>query len=73
MLDYLWNWADPGFLAPAWLVAGVVAVVILVWLEARTHALRQQALRLFTAPHLAASLVANVSTLRRAIKALLLL
>jgi len=73
MLSYLWDAIDPGFLAPRWLLAGFVAMIVLVALEVRTQRLRQMAVRAFAASHLVGSLVANVSPVRRAFKALLLI
>jgi Ca-activated chloride channel family protein len=73
MLAYLWDALGPGFLAPWWLLVGALAMVALVVLEVRTQWLRQQAVRAFAASHLVSALVANVSPVRRAIKALLVI
>ena len=72
MLAYLWDLIDPGFVTPLWLLAGVAAMGVIVWLEMRTHGLRRQAIHAFAASHLVAALVAHVSPVRRVIKALLL-
>ncbi|HEX4140238.1 MAG TPA: hypothetical protein VHY09_07815, partial [Candidatus Methylacidiphilales bacterium] len=73
MLSYLWDAVDPGFLAPMWLLVGAAAVVVLIVLEVRTQRLRQKAVRAFAASHLVSTLVASVSPVRRAFKALLLI
>lgn len=72
MLSYLWDWVDPGFFAPWWLVAGMLAMTVLVLLEIRVHRLRQRAIRAFAASHLVGLLAGNVSTIKRVIKAVLL-
>jgi Ca-activated chloride channel family protein len=73
MLSYFWDAVDPGFLAPIWLIVGLVVMIVLVLLEVRTQRLRQMAVRAFAASHLVGALVANVSIVRRAFKALLLI
>jgi Ca-activated chloride channel family protein len=73
MFSYLWDAVDPGFLAPVWLLIGLAVMIVLVVLEARTQRLRQMAVRAFAASHLVSTLVANVSPVRRAFKALLLI
>src|SRR5271170_1325887 len=73
MFSYLWDAVDPGFLAPVWLLIGLAVMIVLVVLEARTQRLRQAAVRAFAASHLVSALVANVSPVRRAFKALLLI
>jgi Ca-activated chloride channel family protein len=73
MLSYLWDLLDPGFVTPVWLAVGALATGLMIWLETRTRALRELAIRTFAASHLAATLVANVSPVRRTFKALLLI
>jgi Ca-activated chloride channel family protein len=73
MFSYFWDAIDPGFLTPMWLLVGFVAMIVLVLLEVRTQRLRQMAVRAFAASHLVSALVANVSAVRRAFKALLLI
>ena len=72
MLAYLWDYVDPGFFAPAWLLVGLVAIAILALLEVRMHGLRQRGIRAFAASHLLAALAGSVSVARRAFKAVLL-
>ena len=73
MLSYLWDAIDPGFLRPVWLLVGIVAMGVIVWLELRSRWLRERAIHTFAASHLVQALVANVSPVRRVLKALLLI
>ena len=73
MLSHLWDAVDPGFLAPLWLLAGAAALGVIVWLQRRSQRLRRRAIHAFAASHLVSALVANVSPVRRVLKALLLL
>jgi Ca-activated chloride channel family protein len=72
MISALWDKLDPGFLAPIWLLVGVVAVVALVFLEIGARRRRSQAIRLFAASHLVAGLSASISPMKRLIKSVLL-
>jgi len=72
MISNLWDKLDPGFLAPVWLFAGVIAVIAVVLLEIGAGRRRKQAVRLFAASHLAAKLTASVSPLKRLLKRILL-
>jgi Ca-activated chloride channel family protein len=72
MIDRLWDKLDPGFLTPGWLLAGLLAVVAVTLLEIGAYRRRKQAVRFFAAPHLVASLTRGVSTLKRLLKAILL-
>ena len=73
MISALWNRLDPGFIDPIWLLLGLVALVAVLLLEIGSVRRRTRALRLFLAPHLAATLTASVSPHRRLLKQLLLL
>jgi Ca-activated chloride channel family protein len=72
MISALWDKLDPGFLAPIWLLVGLIAVVAMVLLEIGARRRRIQAIRLFAASHLVAALSGSVSPLKRLIKSLLL-
>jgi Ca-activated chloride channel family protein len=71
-VNELWDKVDPGFFEPVWLLVGLLAVVAVVLLEIGAHRRRQQALRTFVAAHLMSELTANVSSVRRIWKRLLL-
>jgi Ca-activated chloride channel family protein len=71
-MNDLWEKLDPGFLAPAWLLAGLLAVIAVVLLEIGAYRRRRQALLLFAAPHLVNDLTGSVSMARRLVKRLLL-
>jgi Ca-activated chloride channel family protein len=62
--DY-WDNLDPGFLAPVWLVVGLLAVIAVVLLEIGDERRRRQALRFFAAPHLVSALTGSVSPVKR--------
>jgi Ca-activated chloride channel family protein len=64
---------DPGFLAPVWLIAGFFAIIAVLLLEIGAQRRRNQAVRLFAAPHLIATLTASVSTAKRLLKRIFLL
>jgi Ca-activated chloride channel family protein len=72
MISSLWDLLDPGFLAPFWLLVGLVAVTAVVLLEMGARRRRDQAVRLFAASHLAAALTASVSPGKRLLKSALL-
>ena len=72
MIAALWDKLDPGFLAPIWLLVGLVAVVAVVLLEIGARRRRLQAIRLFTASHLVTTLTGSVSPQKRLIKSALL-
>jgi Ca-activated chloride channel family protein len=72
MIATLWEKLDPGFLAPVWLLAGLIAVIAVVLLEVGARRRRRQAVRLFAAPHLVAALTGSVSPLKRLLKSILL-
>lgn len=71
-MNELWEKLDPGFLAPVWLLVGLLAIIAVVLLEIGAHRRRSQALRLFAAPHLVNALTGSISTTRRLAKRLLL-
>ena len=73
MIPELWNKLDPGFLAPIWLLIGLVAVTAVVLLEIGTRRRRKQAVRLFAASHLASALTGSVSNSKRLLKSILLI
>jgi Ca-activated chloride channel family protein len=72
MLSELWDYLDPGFFAPIWLLVGVVAMGALVLLEIRAWFRRRRALESFAASHLVAALAGSVSPVKRLFKALLI-
>jgi Ca-activated chloride channel family protein len=71
-MNELWEKLDPGFLAPVWLLVGLLAVIAVVLLEVGAYRRRRQALLLFAAPHLVNDLTGSVSMARRLVKRLLL-
>jgi Ca-activated chloride channel family protein len=73
MISELWDRLDPGFLAPIWLLVGLLALLALLLLEIGARRRRTQAIRLFAASHLITALTASVSPARRLFKHLLLL
>ena len=73
MIAELWDKLDPGFLAPVWLLAGLLAVIAVVLLEIGARRRRNQAVRLFAASHLVAALTGSVSPLKRLLKRVLLI
>jgi Ca-activated chloride channel family protein len=64
---------DPGFFEPVWLLVGVLAVVAVTLLEIGAYRRRNQALKLFVAPHLVSALTSSVSSTKRIWKRLLLI
>src|SRR5277367_1835095 len=64
---------DPGFLAPIWLLVGLLAVIAIVLLEIGARRRRNQAVRLFAASHLLAALTRSVSPAKRLLKSVLLI
>lgn len=72
MIDAIWDKLDPGFLAPVWLLVGLVAMLAVALLEIGGYRRRIEAVRLFAASHLAAALTASVSPGKRLMKAVLL-
>jgi Ca-activated chloride channel family protein len=72
MISALWDKLDPGFLIPVWLLAGLLAVTAVLFLEIGAYRRRKQAVRLFAASHLATSLTSSVSLAKRTLKAGLL-
>ena len=72
MITGLWDKLDPGFFAPVWLLAGLVAILAIVLLEYGANRRRRQALRLFAASHLVAALTGNISNFKRLLKSVLL-
>jgi len=72
-MNTLWERLDPGFLAPIWLLAGLVALVAVLLLELGARRRRNQAVRLFAASHLVTALTASVSPFKRLLKRILLL
>jgi Ca-activated chloride channel family protein len=73
MISALWDKLDPGFFAPVWLAAGALAVVAVALLEIGARRRRRQALQLFAASHLVATLTASVSPFKRLLKTILLI
>jgi Ca-activated chloride channel family protein len=73
MIAELWDKLDPGFLAPIWLLIGLVALIAIILLQIGAYRRRKQALRLFAASHLVTALTTSISPFRRALKAGLLL
>jgi len=73
MISELWDKLDPGFFAPIWLLAGLIAVIAVVLLEIGAWRRRKEATRLFAASHLVAALTGSVSPLKRLLKAALLI
>ena len=73
MISILWDKLDPGFLAPIWLLVGFVAVIAVALLEFGAWRRRRQAVRMFAASHLVATLAASVSPVKRVLKTTLLL
>jgi Ca-activated chloride channel family protein len=71
MLSYLWDFADPGFIAPGWILAGLAAMALLALLEIRLHRLRERAVRAFAASNLMPTLVGGISVVKRVAKGLL--
>ena len=72
MISELWNKLDPGFFAPVWLPIGLLAMIAVVLLEVGARRRRTHAIQLFAASHLAATLTGSVSSLKRLLKAVLL-
>lgn len=72
-MNELWGKLDPGFFAPIWLIVGFFAVLAVLFLEIGARRRRNQALRLFAAPHLVAMLTAAVSPFKRTLKRILLI
>jgi Ca-activated chloride channel homolog len=72
MIAAIWDQLDPGFFAPIWLLVGLVAVIAMAFLEIGARRRRKQAVRLFAASHLLATLAGSVSPLKRLIKSVLL-
>lgn len=72
MITDLLDRVDPGFFEPIWLVVGFFAMIAVALLEIGAYRRRKQAIQLFAALHLAASLTGSVSLIRRVIKAVLL-
>jgi Ca-activated chloride channel family protein len=72
MITELWNKLDPGFLAPVWLLVGLIAVIAVVLLEIGTRRRRKQAIRSFAASHLARALTGSVSNSKRLLKSFLI-
>ncbi|MEI9998338.1 MAG: BatD family protein [Verrucomicrobiota bacterium] len=72
MLSNLWDYLDPGFLAPWWLLAAVVAMAGLAALEVRAYYRRRQAIGEFAAAHLVPDLTGSVSFRKRVLKSALL-
>ncbi len=72
MISALWERLDPGFLAPVWLLVGLITVVAVILLEIGSRRRRRQAVRLFAASHLVAALTSSVSPTKRLLKSLLL-
>jgi Ca-activated chloride channel family protein len=73
MISDFWNKLDPGFLDPVWLLVGAAALIAVVLLEIGARRRRNQAVRLFAAPHLVAALTGSVSSFKRLLKTILLL
>ena len=71
-MSQLWDLLDPGFLAPIWLVLGLIAVVAVVLLEVGAERHRRKALRTFVSPHLLRELTGNISIFKRVLKRILL-
>ena len=69
----IWSRLDPGFIAPIWLFAGLIAVIAVILLEIGARRRRKQALRLFAASHLVAALTGSVSPFKRVLKRVLLI
>ena len=69
----LWDKLSPGFLAPVWLLVGLMAMVAVIFLELGARRRRNQALRLFAASHLLATLTGSVSPAKRFLKRVLLI
>ena len=72
MISEFWTKLDPGFLAPIWLPVGLLAMIAIVLLEIGSRRRRNQAVKLFAASHLVASLTASVSPFKRLLKTILL-
>jgi Ca-activated chloride channel family protein len=64
-MNAFWDKLDPGFLAPVWLLVGLLAVIAVMLLEIGDERRRRQALRLFAAPHLVSDLTGSVSPVKR--------
>jgi Ca-activated chloride channel family protein len=73
MLSDFWDYLDPGFLAPVWLLVGFAATAVLVLLEIRAWFRRKRAVQAFAASHLLVALAGSVSQAKRVFKALLLI
>jgi Ca-activated chloride channel family protein len=73
MISALWDKLDPGFLAPVWLLVGLFAVIAVFLLEVGARRRRRQALQLFAALHLVASLTGSLSPAKRLLKSFLIL
>jgi len=71
-MSELWNRLDPGFLAPIWLLVGLLAVAAVVLLEIGALRRRRQAVGLFAASHLVAALTGSISPARRFLKRVLM-
>ena len=67
-----WNRLDPGFLAPVWLLVGLLAVIAVILLEIGARRRRKQAVRHFAASHLVQALTGSVSPAKRLLKGILL-
>jgi Ca-activated chloride channel family protein len=61
------------FGAPAWLVAGLLAGILIAWMWRRHDARQQLALALFVSPHLRRQLTGSVSTVGRRLQRILFL
>ena len=72
MISILWDRLDPGFLQPIWLLVGFLAVVAIALLGIGAIRRRNQAVKLFVAPHLAVTLTSSVSPIKRLLKLTLL-
>ncbi len=64
---------DPGFQDPIWLLIGFFAVIAVLLLEIGAQRRRRQAIRLFAAHHLIATLTGSVSSTKRLLKQIFLL
>ena len=71
-MNEFWNRLDFGFFAPVWLAIGAIAVIAVVLLEIGAERRRRQALRLFAASHLVATLTSSASLWKRRLKQVLL-
>ena len=69
----LWSRIDPGFIAPIWLFAGLLAVIAIILLEIGARRRRKQSLRLFAASHLVTALTGSISPFKRGLKRVLLI